>query len=448
VECGWGSPEEVAACIQVAARWLEPARDLISAASLVLAAVLVWMLARLRKDLGRWESDLAREKEARAAAENLAAQAHHLMGLAEANAAQDRDALDECRAALSSGGSELAKELAAAKEGWTETRRHIERALRASSKGAAGFWTGPVGARIAGYERRMAGSIPILIFGNQKGGVGKTTTATNLAAAFAAKGERVLMVDLDYQGSQSILGQLQLGEREKEPESLVDVLLQDDLNPEWPKLAVREITSNLSYIPSFYAFEKLERKLEYEWAMGLTRDDVRYRLSRALLSDHAQTNFDRIVIDAPPRLTLGFINGFCSATHLYVPTVVDRLSTYAVANFADKFSELKPMINPHIRWAGIVGTMTFVNSHAPTTLPQNVAADAGIAERAAQRGLKTEEPLFIRKPVIKRDAALARAAEEGIAYLNVSAVRPMFDELAAEVESKAPSRKTKNHEDA
>lgn len=443
MDCGFSSPEAIAVCIHAASRWIDLARDLIGVGSLALVTLLVWMLKRLRNDVSRWEDDLKKEKDRRNAAENAAARADHVARLAEANAARDKAALEDCKATLSSSNNELIKELGTAKERYREIKHRIDSAISIANEGTAQFWSRPVGVRVTDYERLIATSIPILIFGNQKGGVGKSTTAANLAAAFAFKGERILMIDLDYQGSQSILGQLQLGERHKEPESLVDFLFQEELDANWQKLAIRKITENLFDIPAFYSFEKIERKLEYEWALGLTGDDVRYRLARALLSKQIQEDYDRIIIDAPPRLTLGFINGFCAATHLYVPTIADRLSTYAVSNFAYIFSQLKPNINTWIQLSGIIGTMTFVSSRDQLSLPKNVEDAAGIAERAAQRELRTQESLFIRKPVIKRDADLARATEGGIAYINDSAVRPMFDTLAAVIESKAPSRKTK-----
>jgi cellulose biosynthesis protein BcsQ len=273
--------------------------------------------------------------------------------------------------------------------------------------------------------------------------VGKSTLVTNLAAAFAARGERVLTVDLDYQGSHSGLAQLHLGRGDQEPESLVDYLFQDDLDVNWPRLAIRVIQPTLHYVPAFYSFEQVERHVEYRWALGDTRDDVRYRLARALLSPPVQTAYDRVLIDAPPRFTLGFVNGFCTATHLYVPTVVDGLSTSAVTAFARQFAELRPVVNPSIRWAGIIGTMTFQNPTDPLSLTGKAAISAEEAERAAQNHLHTKEPLFIRKPVIRRDAALATATETGIAYINESKVRPVFDALASEIETKAPSRRTR-----
>jgi chromosome partitioning protein len=440
MECGWDSPEHIAACIHLAKRWFQLLVDLAGLGTLALIALLIWLFGRLRADLTKWEDEATREKELRQYAEQAAKQAEHRATLAEAGGNRDRMALEDLKCAVAASEDELRRDVVATRAALSEAEARIEGALTLTAGGTGKFWSRHVGARFDG----MASSIPILLFGNQKGGVGKSTLVTNLAAAFASKGERVLSVDLDYQGSHSSLAQLQLGRGELEPESLIDFLFQDDLDPNWPGITIRHITQTLHYIPAFYDFELVERRVEYQWALGNTVDDVRYRLARALLAPYTQERYDRVFIDAPPRFTLGFVNGFCASTHLYVPTVVDLLSTSAVSAFARQFGELKPIINPHIQWAGIVGTMTFINPRDPLTLPRRAEEAATAAERAAQNRLNTQVPLFIRKPVIRRDADLARATEKGIAYLNDSSVRPMFDALVSVIESKAPSRKTRS----
>lgn len=442
--CGWDSPEQISVCLHLANQWVRVIVDVVGLGTFALIAVLIWLFQRLRKDLDKWEVEAAREKELRQYAEQAAKHAEHRASLAETASLRDRKAVDDLTGTISAGEDQLRKQVVSTAAQLSEAKDRINSALDLTAGGTGRFWARPVGVRSDDYERRIASSIPILLFGNQKGGVGKSTLVTNLAAAFASKGERVLTVDLDYQGSHSSLAQLQMGTSDQEPESLIDFLFQDELDSNWSKLAIRHVTETLHVIPAFYSFEQVERRVEYQWALGVTRDDVRYRLARALLSNATQERYDRVIIDAPPRFTLGFVNGLCASTHLYVPTVVDGLSTSAVSAFARQFSELKPIVNPHLRWAGIVGTMTFVNPRDPLSLTATANAAATEAERAAQNRLKTKEPLFIRKPVIKRDSDLARATEKGIAYMNDSSVRPMFDDLAAVIESKAPSRKTKS----
>ncbi len=443
MECGWGSPEQIAACIHFAKRWFQVAVDVAGFGSLALITLLVWLFRRLRKDLAKWEQDAERERELRQFADSVATQAKHRAELAESVADLARKDLEELTERIQSGSDDHQKAIAEMHALLSTATARIDNALEVTKGGSNNFWARPVVNRFQGYEHGIASSIPILMFGNQKGGVGKSTLVSNLAAAFAQRGERVLTVDLDYQGSHSSLAQLQAGRGSEEPESLVDYLFQDELSADWPKLAIRRVTDSFHYIPAFYRFELEERRLEYQWALGEVADDVRYRLARALLGREVQDTYDRVLIDAPPRFTLGFVNGFCASTHLYVPTVVDLLSTSAVSAFARQFSELKPMVNPQIRWAGIIGTMTFPNRHNPMALTQRANDAATEAERAAQNRLQTHEPLFIRNPVITRDADLARATEKGIAYLNDSSVRPMFDSLASVIEVQAPSRRTR-----
>lgn len=150
--------------------------------------------------------------------------------------------------------------------------------------------------------------------------------------------------------------------------------------------------------------------------------------SRALLSDYVKQTFDIVLIDAPPRMTLGFLNGFCTATHIFVPTVVDYASARAVGHFAHQFCRLVPTINPRIPFAGIIGTLTNDTSMRPL-LPQVNALVASAAEAEVQKAFGDKSSYFIREAVMTRTTKLAKATESGIAYWQASDLRPMFDEL-------------------
>ena len=398
-------------------------------------------LLRAKIQLEHSEESLKSEKSLSGELREQLSQLNRQLAFVAAEHQRNIEKIEIYRTSANVSEADLQKQLIDTSGELAKVKSRIENALNIASHGTLRFWTRPIADRIDSYEHRITKSIPIIMFANQKGGVGKTTISTNVAAAFAARGEKVLMVDLDYQGSQSILTNRQIKATD-EPKNSVKYLFERELNPNWMELAIKDISPNLSCIQAFYELETIERRLEYGWALSDDNDDVRYRIARALLSEQAQSRFDRVIIDAPPRLTLGFINGFCASTHLYTPTVVDTLSTNAVSAFASVFSELKPIVNPNIRWGGIVGTMTFVNPGDPLSLPANAVNAADDAERSAQKVLKTREPLFIKKPVIKREAVLARATEKGIAYFNESTVVAMFDALAQEIDYKAPSRKS------
>jgi cellulose biosynthesis protein BcsQ len=215
--------------------------------------------------------------------------------------------------------------------------------------------------------------------------VGKTTLATNLAAYFASTGERVLVVDLDYQGSATALLFAEGGSDDFDPSSsLVDILFTDTLNELWADAAIKKAAPNLDYVSCWYTFQNIERRLEYRWSMGETDDDVRYRLARAIHSPQVQARYDRVIIDAPPRFTTGFVNGLCASTHVFVPSVVDRLSAAAVGTFAIQFARIRDAANPALDFSGIIGTMT-----AQQKLSEQAAAPMERANKAAQRVLRT-----------------------------------------------------------
>jgi cellulose biosynthesis protein BcsQ len=249
---------------------------------------------------------------------------------------------------------------------------------------------------------------------------------------WSQNGKRVLLVDLDYQGSLTHLARYQTGDQTPVLRAAVSHWLQEQ-RVDFPE-TIAKITKDLHYVSCGYAFETLERQLEYSWILGYEKTDVRYRLAAVLQSSFIQQSYDCIILDAPPRLTTGFINGFAAATHLYVPTVVDRLSVTAVRNFASVFSKLQPQVNPALRFAGVIGTMTTV-----TWLANAAREFAAQVDMQLQRSLNSCNHYFIRDAVIKRDANITYCS--GIAYLKNEKVREMFDRLGELMESQVFMRK-------
>lgn len=438
MECWFGSADDVAKCVGILRLWVEWAKpfvsivlDLLGIGSLLSVAAFLWLFNKYRRETDRFE---AREKElsdavAEAAkkqrdAEQQAGSAQHQLTLA----------LNALEATNSAGGigSIVLDDLAS-------YRSKVE--LLRSSLGSddAAFWSKPIEAKHkpANRDNNLRNSIPVLMFANQKGGVGKTTLATNIAAYFADRGERVLVVDLDYQGSATALMFSQSDGYDPDAStSLIDLLFDDNLNELWASACIKRAAPNLDYIPCWYSFQNTERQLEYRWAMSETNDDVRLRLSRAIHSPQVQETYNRVIVDAPPRFTTGFINGLCASTHLFVPSVVDRLSAAAVGTFATQFKKVRDAANPVVEFSGIIGTMT----------PQQAlsARSADPMERANQsvrRVLGSSVDYFMRNATMARTAAVSYSTDEGIAYLNADArTKKMFQNIGREISDRTDKR--------
>jgi cellulose biosynthesis protein BcsQ len=429
--CGLDTVEQIANCLLLAKGWIDFARPFIEfglsiagVSSLVAIGVFVWLFKRLRKDMERDQDQIDKLKAVIGNATQAQASAESRAKTAEENLGRVLDRLGPA-------DEQLAKATAHA----DALAQRISAAVSNSETDSANFWSRPPGNRIQNYDARLRGSIPVCLFANQKGGVGKTTLSTNVAACLAQRGERVLAIDLDYQGSLTSLMLAQAGRRPDEFPSTVDMLLQEQLNDLWPGAAIAQAHENLDYISCWYPFEKLERALEYKWALFEDADDMRYRLARAVLSDHVQANYDRVIIDAPPRITSGFINGFCTSTHLFVPTVVDFVSAIAVGTFAEQVRQLQ-IANSTLKFSGIIGTMLAVNR-----IPQAARPAVEAARRAAKKALNTNEDLFIETAVMQRTAHVGYSTEDGIASLKAPQTRPMFDRIADEVVHRAPLRR-------
>jgi len=269
---------------------------------------------------------------------------------------------------------------------------------------------------------------PIIMVANFKGGVGKTTLAANLAAHFSVLGKRVLLVDVDYQGSLSNM-LLSADGCDKVAAEINKVLLPG-ASFATASESVRpfvKVLKGSSLIASKYEFASLENRVMIEYLLQDHQDDGRYRLANLLLSSEMDDVFDVAIIDAPPRLTAGTVNAFCASTHLLVPTVYDLLSAEAVGTFLDSARTLKRSLNHEIDLLGVVGMLTYQQGRL--SVREENAKRAAI--RQVSKTWSANHYFFKRH--IPRKAEIAKAAGQDLAYFCDPTVRRWFDSLGAEI---------------
>lgn len=252
----------------------------------------------------------------------------------------------------------------------------------------------------------------IITIGNLKGGVGKTTIAANLAAYISEtlRGD-VLLIDLDYQGSLSNMMMLAI-ERE-EVASNVDRLFAPTANFITLDQASVHLVPKINrgwLIPASYEFAQLENQLLLKW---LLKDDggvdVRYRLANILLRPEVRRRYKAIILDMPPRLTLGSVNALVASHYFLVPTVLDKLSVEAVPQFLTSVKTIKKDLGLEIELAGIVGCMTRLQNPSGKEIDAlELARDGGSAWRP--------DTDFVFKTTLPRKVSIANAAGTDVAY--------------------------------
>ena len=207
----------------------------------------------------------------------------------------------------------------------------------------------------------------VLAVANQKGGVGKTTTAINLSAALALADQTVLVVDLDPQANlTSGLGQKLDGWMEDEADGPAPLTVFDALTgdgpPDLDRYLVPTPVAGLSLVPADSSLSSIE--------LELVSLDRRERRLQPLL-DQARDRFDYIVIDTPPSLGLLTVNALIAAEAVLIPMTCEYYALEGVAALAATIRRVQATFNPHLAVAGIVLTMT----ETRTTLGRQVAAE-------------------------------------------------------------------------
>ena len=241
----------------------------------------------------------------------------------------------------------------------------------------------------------------VLVIANQKGGVGKTTTAINLGTALAAIGETVLIVDLDPQGNAST----GLGiEKAQRTASTYDVLTGE-----------RTIAETIlqSGVPGLYVAPSTLDLLGVELEIaGETDRNYRLRNALASLAGHQIApgrRFTYVLIDCPPSLNLLTINGFAAADHVLVPLQCEFFALEGLSQLLSTVTQVKQSINPKIDIHGIVLTMYDGRNSLALQVVADVRAHMGdkVYDTIIPRNVRVSEAPSHGKPVLLYDLKCA-----------------------------------------
>jgi chromosome partitioning protein len=236
----------------------------------------------------------------------------------------------------------------------------------------------------------------VLALANQKGGVGKTTTAINLGTALAATGEKVLIVDLDPQGNAST----GLGiDRRSRNRSTYDVLTRE--------IPIRDAiletaVPRLSIVPSTMDLSGLELEIAHE-------RDRAYRLRDALAGLNATPNggteYSYVLVDCPPSLNLVTVNAMAAAHSILVPLQCEFFALEGLSQLLKTVEQVRTSLNPGLTIHGIVLTMYDARNNLSGQVVADVRSFMGekVYDTMIPRNVRISEAPSYGKPVLLYD---------------------------------------------
>ncbi|HMF27976.1 MAG TPA: ParA family protein [Candidatus Cybelea sp.] len=236
----------------------------------------------------------------------------------------------------------------------------------------------------------------VLALANQKGGVGKTTTAINLGTALAAVGEQVLIVDLDPQGNAST----GLGiDRKSRRRSTYDVLTRE--------VPVREAIQETA-VPRLHIVPSTMDLSGFELEFAHERDRA-FRLRNALaaldLAPAVGVSYSYVLVDCPPSLNLVTVNAMAAANAILVPLQCEFFALEGLSQLLKTVEQVKATLNPNLTIHGVVLTMYDARNNLAGQVVADVRQFMGekVYETVIPRNVRVSEAPSYGKPVLLYD---------------------------------------------
>jgi chromosome partitioning protein len=239
----------------------------------------------------------------------------------------------------------------------------------------------------------------VLAISNQKGGVGKTTTAINLGTALAAIGEKVLILDLDPQGNAS--SGVGIAENAR-PVTSFDVLAG---RASIAEASLKTLVPNLSIVPANSDLVGLESEMMAATNKPFKLRDAVTALMGAQRARPAEVPYTYLLIDCPPSLSLLTLNALVAAHAVLVPVQCEFFALEGISQLKETIDQIKGTLNPGLEIQGVVLTM----HDARTSLSKEVATEvraffgAKVYETMIPRNVRVAEAPSHGKPILLYD---------------------------------------------
>lgn len=233
----------------------------------------------------------------------------------------------------------------------------------------------------------------IFAVANQKGGVGKTTTAINLGAALAATGQKVLLIDIDPQGNASTGLGIDLGARQT---TTYDLLMA---GAPLADAVQRTNVADLSIVPATTDLASAD--------IDLVANEQRLYLLQTALRSPAGQSFDYVLIDCPPSLNLLTVNALVAADAVIVPLQSEFFALEGLSQLMLTIRDVRERANPGLRIEGIALTMHDSRNNLARQVEEDARENLGelVFETVIPRNVRLSEAPSFAMPVLDYDPA-------------------------------------------